>query len=152
MNKLLLITLYVLFTTPILSLQFDKNRTHKTRKMKITIENKEFTVSLNDSEAAKELLQMLPMTVTMGEHNGNEKYYNLPKSFSGRTINSGKVLAGELMIWASSTLVLFYTEASTSYSYIRLGQVDDILGLSESLGRGNVKVKFERQAEEKNRL
>lgn len=109
----------------------------------ITIGNKQFTATLNDSEAAKELVGMLPMEVTMAEHNGNEKYYNLPGPMPGRATSPGRVETGDLMIWSSGTLVLFYAGAPTSYSYIRLGKIDNPAGLREAVGRGSVRVKFE---------
>lgn len=112
-------------------------------KIKITVGNREFTATLHDNEAAKELLKLLPMEVNMGEHNGNEKYYNLPQRMTGKATNPGSVRAGDLMIWASNTLVLFYAASRTSYSYIPLGRIDDALALWEAVGRGSVKVKFE---------
>lgn len=112
-------------------------------KLKITAGSKEFVTTLNDSDAAKEFTKMLPLSVVMTEHNGNEKYYNLPKSLSGKATNPGSVQAGDLMIWSSSTLVLFYAEARTSYNYIRLGKIDNPSGLQEAVGRANVKVSFE---------
>lgn len=118
-------------------------------KLKVTIENKEFTAMLNDSEAAKQLVKLLPMEVTMNEHNGNEKYYNLPESMPGRAGNPGNVQAGDLMIWSASTLVLFYAGSRTSYSYIRIGKIDNTSGLREAVGRGSVKVKFNLIEQEK---
>ncbi|MDR2037846.1 MAG: hypothetical protein LBQ60_07980 [Bacteroidales bacterium] len=112
-------------------------------KMKIIIGNKEFTATLNDSEAAKELVKLLPMEVNMGEHNGNEKYYNLPDRMPGKATNPGSVQAGDLMIWSSNTLVLFYAGSRTSYSYIRVGKIDDTSGLQKAVGRGSIKVKYE---------
>lgn len=119
-------------------------------KVKITINNKEFTATLNDSEADKEFIKLLPMEVNMGEHNGNEKYYNLPNKIPGRAINPGSVKTGDLMIWSSSTLVLFYAGSRTSYSYISVGKIDNTSGLREAVGRGNVKMKFELVKEENN--
>lgn len=112
-------------------------------KLKITVGNKEFTATLNDSEAAKELVKLLPMEVSMTEHNGNEKYYNLPNRMPGRAVNPGSVHAGDLMIWSSNTLVLFYAGSRTSYSYINLGKIDNPSGLREAVGRGSVRVKYE---------
>lgn len=112
-------------------------------KIKITVGNKEFTATLNDNEAAKELVKLLPMEVNMGEHNGNEKYYNLPKRMPGKATNPGKVNVGDLMLWSSNTLVLFYAGSSTSYSYIKLGQINNTSGLRDALGRGSITVKFE---------
>lgn len=112
-------------------------------KLKITVGNKEFTATLNDSEAARELVKQLPLDVNMTEHNGNEKYYVLPEAMPGRATSPGRVEAGDLMIWSSSTLVLFYAGARTSYSYISLGRIDNPAGLQQAVGRGNVRVKFE---------
>lgn len=112
-------------------------------KMIITIGDKKFTATLNDSEAAQEFTKLLPMEISMGEHNGNEKFCNLSENMPGRSSNPGRVESGDLMIWSSSTLVLFYAGSSTSYSYIRLGKIDNPSGLSQELGRGSVKVNFE---------
>ena len=118
-------------------------------KLKITIENKEFTATLNDSEATQELVKLLPMTVTMNELNGNEKYYDLPSKMPGRATNPGHANTGDLMIWSSRTLVLFYSGVSTSYSYIRLGKIDNTSKLQEAVGRGNIKITYELEKQNK---
>ena len=46
-------------------------------KLKITIGAKSYTATLYDNATAKEFKTMLPMTLTMNEHNRNEKYSNL---------------------------------------------------------------------------
>lgn len=116
---------------------------NRNMKMNILIGNKQFSATLNDNEASRELSKLLPLEVTMSEHNGNEKYYNLPGRMPGRATSPERVEAGDLMIWSSSTLVLFYADGSTPYSYIRLGKIDDPDGLREAVGRGSVRVKFE---------
>jgi hypothetical protein len=121
----------------------DNNESSKNVKIKISIKDKEFLATLNDSEAAQEFEKLLPLEVVMQEHNGNEKYYNLSKTIAGRATKPDKVKAGDLKIWSGSTLVLFYAEASTYYSYINLGRIEDISGLEELIGKESVKVKFE---------
>lgn len=116
---------------------------NRSMKLKITVGSKEFHATLNAGEAVEKLIEMFPLDVTMNEHNGNEKYYDLPDRVPGRATSTGRVEAGDLMIWSSRTLVLFYADARTSYSYIRLGRIDDPSGLREAVGRGSVRVRFE---------
>lgn len=112
-------------------------------KLKVTIGNQEFTATLNDSEAAKELVKLLPMTINMRDHGGFEKTSSLSKSLPGRATNPGRIEVGDLMVWSGSSLVLFYSAHRTSYSYVKLGRIDNISGMLEAMGRGSVNVKFE---------
>jgi hypothetical protein len=79
----------------------------------------------------------------MVELNGNEKYLDLSPSLPINASNPGTIQVGDLMMYGSSTLVLFYKTFSTSYSYTRLGRIDDVTGLAVALGSGNVTVTFE---------
>jgi hypothetical protein len=79
----------------------------------------------------------------MTELNGNEKYSNLPNSLPTNSYNPQTVNNGDLMLYGSKTLVLFYKTFSTPYSYTKLGSIDDVTGLTTALGSGNVTVTFE---------
>jgi hypothetical protein len=46
------------------------------------------------------------------------------------------------MLYGSKTLVIFYLTFDSSYSYTRLGRVDDPAGLAQALGRSNVRIAF----------
>jgi len=114
-------------------------------KGNIRIGSATFTVTFQDNATAPAFKQMLPMTVNMSELNNNEKFYGLPEALPTNPYNPGTIQNGDLMLYGSSTLVLFYQSFSTSYSYTRIGQVDNASGLQNTLGAGNVSVTFEMQ-------
>lgn len=109
----------------------------------IKIGNKEFAATLYDNETAKAFKSMLPMTLNMSELNGNEKYYYLSDSLPTKTERVGTINAGDIMLYGGNCVVLFYETFNTSYSYTKIGHIDDVTGLKEAVGRGSVTVKFE---------
>ena len=111
-------------------------------RMKMEVGGQTFTVTLLDNPTTRALLERLPMTVSMGELNGNEKYYYLPESLPTDSQRPGNIHAGDLMLYGSDCLVLFYESFSSGYSYTHLGRVDDPAGLAETLGAGSVEVTF----------
>jgi hypothetical protein len=122
----------------------NNNNTNPTgSKMKIKIGNSTFTTTLYDNATVTAFKSRLPMTVNMIELNGNEKYVDLPQSLPTSASNPGTIQNGDLMLYGSFTLVLFYKTFSTSYSYTKLGRIDDVNGLVAALGAGNVTVSFE---------
>lgn len=112
-------------------------------KIKIKVNSQTFTATLLDNNSAKAFREMLPLTINMIELNGNEKYYDLPNAFPTNSSNPATIKNGDLMLYGSKTLVLFYKSFSTFYSYTKLGRIDDITGLESALGSGNVIVTFE---------
>ena len=110
--------------------------------MNITIGSKVFTVTLVDNDTTRAFKAMLPLTVNMSELNSNEKHHDLPRDLPADASRPGKIEAGDVMLYGSRTLVLFYKTFSTSYSYTRIGKVDDSSGLAAALGSRSVTVTF----------
>lgn len=109
----------------------------------IIIGSKTFTATLADSETGEAFAALLPLSVTMNELNGNEKYHYLSSSLPTAAYQPGTIHAGDLMLYGNSCVVLFYETFNTSYSYTRLGAIDNPSGLAAALGSGNVSVRFE---------
>jgi hypothetical protein len=109
----------------------------------IIIGSKTFTATLADSETGEAFAALLPLTVTMNELNGNEKYHYLSSYLPTAAYQPGTIHAGDLMLYGNNCVVLFYETFNTSYSYTRLGAIDNPSGLASALGSGNVSVRFE---------
>ncbi|WP_353145488.1 cyclophilin-like fold protein [Chryseobacterium sp.] len=121
-----------------------ENNTPMTNgKIKITVNSKTFTATLLDNNSAKAFKELLPLTINMVDLNGNEKYAELPKSLPTNPSNPGTIQNGDLMLYGSETLVLFYKTFSTSYSYTKLGKIDDAADLEPALSQGNAIVIIE---------
>jgi hypothetical protein len=112
-------------------------------KLKITIGTNTFTAALYNNSTAAAFKEKLPLTINMSELNGNEKYFDLPNDLPSNASNPGTIQAGDVMLYGSNTLVLFYKTFSTSYNYSRIGRIDNPSGLADALGAGNKTVKFE---------
>lgn len=112
-------------------------------KLKIEAGGQVFTAILLDNPTTRALLERLPMTVSMEELNGNEKFYYMPNSLPTNSQRPGNICAGDLMLYGSDCLVLFYESFSSGYSYTRLGSVDDSSGLAAALGHGSGDVTFQ---------
>ncbi len=120
-----------------------KNDMSTEQKIKITVGSKTFTATLENNASAKELVERMPFTVNMQELNGNEKYYQFPDSFPSDPSSFDTIKAGDLMLYQSNYLVVFYENHSTTYDYTRLGVIDNADGLAEALGSGSAQVTFE---------
>lgn len=114
-----------------------------TMKLKVTVDSVVFTATLHNNPSAKAFKAKLPMTINMTELNRNEKYFDLSDNLPTNASNPGTIQTGDLMLYGSNTLVLFYKTFSTSYNYTRLGSIENSSGLAAALGSGNTTVKFE---------
>lgn len=135
-------------TTPIASLESTETKepegtTSDMQQLEIKIGQASYTVTLAQNKTAEALVECLPLQVTMEELNGNEKYVYLPQSLPGKAQTVSQIHTGDLMLFGSDCLVLFYKDFSTTYRYTKIGQVEDTTGLAKSLGEGSVQVTFQ---------
>ena len=124
-------------------LQNDNKNMNST--LKLTIGQTSFTATLEDNATVKELQSLLPMTLQMDELNGNEKYCYLSPSLPTAASRPGTIHAGDIMLYGSSCIVIFYKTFSSGYSYTRIGHIDNVEQLAQAVGSGSVSVRFEIQ-------
>lgn len=108
----------------------------------IEINGQTFSATLADNDTARAFAARLPMTLDMRELNGNEKYFYLDEPLPAAAQRVGQIRAGDLMLFGSDCVVLFYENFATSYTYTPIGRIDDPAGLADALSSGSAEVFF----------
>ena len=116
------------------------NSNEVIKSVKIIINEKQYVINLEDNETTKELINHLPLNLNMSELNGNEKYVYLDFNLPTNSENPKRINTGDVMLYGDNCLVIFYKTFDTSYSYTKIGHIDDLT----NLGNGNITVKFEK--------
>lgn len=111
-------------------------------KMNVQAGRSTFTATLEDSPAVDALVQMMgdaPVVIQMSDYSGFEKVGSMGASLpaSDRQTNAQ---SGDIVLYNGNQIVIFY--GSNTWSYTRLGKIDDLSGWKEALGDGNVIVTF----------
>ncbi len=107
----------------------------------ITIGDKVFEAVLYDNETAKAFAEKLPVTYNMSELNGNEKYFYMDESLPADDIDPEIINTGDIMLYNSNYLVIFYdTFVPSYYSFTPMGYIVNPDGLSEAVGSGSITV------------
>ncbi len=102
----------------------------------VIINNKSYTSTIEDNATTREFLNLLPQEFNMEELNGNEKYVYMDYLLPTNSVNPGHIMAGDIMLYGDNCLVIFYKSFDTTYSYTRIGHIDNL----EDLGNSNVSV------------
>jgi len=110
--------------------------------MWMTVGERRFAITLTDAAAARAFAARLPLTLDMSELNGNEKHVDLREALPANATRPGTIRNGDVMLYGTNTLVVFYATFNSSYSYTRLGRVEDPADLPQALGRRGVRVVF----------
>jgi len=105
-----------------------------------------FIATLADTPAATAFTQLLPLSVKMEELNGNEKFISLASKLPTRPSRPASIRTGDVMLYGSDTLVLFYKSFRTTFTYTPIAQIDDPTGLEAALGSQGAEVTFEAAA------
>ena len=112
-------------------------------KLKIQVGERKFTATLLDNETVTAFKTLLPLTLEMPDLNNYEKHVDLSKNLPTESSNPKNIDVGDLMIYGSNTLVLFNTSFPTSYSYTKLGKIDDVSDFATAIGSAIVTFKIE---------
>ena len=111
-------------------------------KMNVQVGDYTFTATLEKNTAVDELLEMMkegPVTISMSDYSGFEKVGSLGRSLT--TSNSQTTTdAGDIVLYNGNNIVMFY--GSNSWSYTRIGKIDDLSDWNKALGSGSITAVF----------
>lgn len=120
----------------------DNTEENKVANMNVQVGDVIFSATLEENEAVSALVEMMregPVVIQMSDYSGFEKVgplgTSLPASNSQTTTQ-----AGDIVLYNGNQIVIFY--GSNSWSYTRLGRIDDLTGWEDALGSGDVTVIF----------
>ena len=113
------------------------------QEIMIRVGGQQFHAVLYENETVKAWKTQLPMTIDMEELHGNEKYYYLKEELPTNSEKVGRIQPGDIMLFGSDCLVLFYEDFHTSYSYTRIGHIQEAEAFAGVLPKGAVEVTFE---------
>ena len=112
----------------------------KMSNIKVIIEDKDYTLKLENNKTAEEFVSLLPKKFNMSELNGNEKYVYMRNSLTTNSLYPKHIEIGDVMLFGDNCLVIFYKSFDTSYSYTKIGHIENL----DNLGNDNIIVKFEK--------
>ena len=103
-------------------------------KIYVSLNNEKLEINLEENSTTSALVKLLPLDTTMNDLNKNEKYAYLDESLPTNTYSPKHIEAGDVMLFGDNCLVIFYESFDTSYSYSKIGHINNL----PKLGDGNI--------------
>ena len=96
------------------------------KRIDVTINNVGYSMTLANNLTALHLLSILPMDLEMEDLNNNEKYSYLSYSIANDNSYTGKIKKGDVLLYQSNCIVIFYKDLETDYLYTKIGHIDNL--------------------------
>lgn len=123
----------------------DSLETIKDTKIKLSFNNEEVIVKMNNNAASRDFLTLLPLTLKFEDYVGAEKISYLPRKISTQDASSGSDPSiGDFDLYAPwGNLAIFYKDSGYASGLITLGKIES--GIEKLAGiKGNFTVKIEK--------
>ena len=115
---------------------------NKVANMNVQVGDVVFSATLEENETVSALVEMMresPVVIQMSDYSGFEKVGSLRTSLPASNSQT-TTQAGDIVLYNGNQIVIFY--GTNTWSYTRLGHIDDLTGWEEALGSGDVTVKI----------
>jgi len=114
-------------------------------KIRLKIDDKVITATLNDSKTARDFVSQLPLTLTMNDLFRREKFARLPRAISEEGKRTHTYEVGQVVYWSPGPdVAIFYRndgEKVPNPGIIVIGKIDS--GVAALDVAGSVKVTIE---------
>ena len=118
------------------SITNNNEKENKMAKIYASLNNEKLEINLEGNSTTSALVKLLPLDITMNDLNKNEKYAYLDESLPTNTYSPKHIEAGDVMLFGDNCLVIFYKSFDTSYSYSKIGHINNL----PELGDDNITV------------
>ncbi|MCH5256373.1 MAG: hypothetical protein J1D87_03730 [Lachnospiraceae bacterium] len=111
-------------------------------KMNVQVGDYTFTATLENNAAVEELVEMMKegtVTINMRDYSGFEKVGSLGRSLTANDEQT-TTASGDIVLYNGNNIVMFY--GSNSWSYTRVGKIDDLTDWKKALGSGSITAIF----------
>lgn len=114
-------------------------------KIRLTTKDRVLTATLTDNETTRDFVSLLPLTLTMNDLFGREKFAHLPRAISEGGKRTHTYESGQVIYWSPGPDVAIYYKqdgaAIPNPGIIVIGKIDS--GVETLNVPGSVKVKIE---------
>ena len=141
MKKILYTLFLLIISISIVGCSNNKTVEKVSDTVKVFINDKEYKLNLYDNETSSSLIKLFPIEVTMKNLNENEVYVYLDEDLPTDSSNPKTIHSGDVMLYGDNCLVIFYKTFNTSYSYTKIGHIDDLPVINED----TVRVRIEKE-------
>lgn len=116
----------------------------KPMKLRIKLETKTLTATLDDNATTRDFVALLPLTLTLQDYNRTEKISDLPKKLSTEGAPSGSdPRVGDIAYFAPwGNLAIFYRDFSYSTGLVKLGKLDGDVDALRGIGSTKVTIEL----------
>ena len=121
------------------SITNNNEKENKMAKIYASLNNEKLEINLEENSTTSTLVKLLPLDITMNDLNKNEKYAYLDESLPTNTYSPKHIEAGDVMLFGDNCLVIFYESFDTSYSYSKIGHINNL----PSLDDGNISISID---------
>jgi len=113
------------------SITNNNEKENKMAKIYASLNSEKLEINLEENSTASALVKLLPLDITMNDLNKNEKYAYLDESLPTNTYSPKHIEAGDVMLFGDNCLVIFYESFDTSYSYSKIGHINNLPELDD---------------------